>query len=89
MNGSYFLKFCIDFFYGLYDVAIDVFTFLTTPIGHHIEDLLSLIGLDINLEPFLSKIGIYDISLIAFMFGSGLVIYLAIIFIKWLLSVLP
>lgn len=86
MNGDAFVNFILDFVYVILASFSAIWGFFTSPVGLVIEDVFDLIGFDADVSGLFEKLGLYDLSMLGFMFGSGLAIFLAISLIKWALS---
>ena len=83
------LNFCKSVFGGLYDVATRVIDIATTPIGQLVGNGNFPAWVNDAIEYWLSKFGLTNVTLIAFMLGSGLIAFIGYTLIKWLVSLVP
>lgn len=94
LSGEGFMKFVIDLVYTILYFFSNVFSFFSAPVYTLVESMLNDIGLSNypfaeGILSFVENSFFGQINLLGFMFGTGLVLYLAVSLAKWLIDILP
>jgi hypothetical protein len=93
LSGEGFLEVIVSFVYIILNAFSNIYAFFASPVIAPIESLFDNIGFDgviaDKILDLLRNSPLGEITLLGFMFGSGLALYLAITIAKWIIDILP
>ena len=93
LSGEGFLEVIVSLVYIILNAFSNIYAFFASPLIAPIESLFDNIGFDgiiaEKILEFLRNSFLGEITLLGFMFGSGLALYLAITIAKWIIDILP